>query len=196
MKKSFLRVIALVLTICAMQVALVPAVSAASTSVTYDFYSRYSSYDYLYHWRTVDDDDYFDSAKELQAGITVAKTPVNDIIKNDYDARNIDWKIEYGGGYGSMATGKTSLFASTGWVDLNLGKGALPKQPIIRSYLTPLLRNQQRQILLQRLRSVRQQRTATLHRSFLHCFRSTQDRQLFLATKIFQVGVQIARKKA
>ena len=83
MKKTFLRIIALVLTICAMQCCLVPAVSAASTSVTYDFYSRYSSYDYLYHWRTVDDDDYFDSANELQAGITVAKTPVNDIIKND-----------------------------------------------------------------------------------------------------------------
>ena len=124
MKKRFLRIIALVLVLCAMQGMLVPSVTAASQSVTYDFYEPYEDYEYLYHWRTVDTDGNLDSGTELQAGTKVAMEPNKNQIAEDYAAGLIDWKIESASGYASMQTGKTSFLSSTGWVDIYMGKNA------------------------------------------------------------------------
>ena len=122
MKKSFLRVIALVLVICAMQMALVPSVTAASNSATYDFYTKYKDNDYLYHWRTVSTDpNSYDASNELAYGTKVAG--MNQIAA-DCAAGAINWKVERGGGYAPIKTGKTSLFSSTGWVDIYMGKNA------------------------------------------------------------------------
>ena len=120
MKNTFRKLMAWILVICAMQCCFVPTVSAASNSVTYDFYTRYSNYNYLYHWRTVDNDDYFDTATELASGTKVAK----DQIASDYNNNLVNWKIERGGGYASPATGKTSFISSTGWATLYMGSNS------------------------------------------------------------------------
>ena len=116
MKKRFLRAIALVLTICAMQCCFVPAVSAAN-NVTYDFYTPFKGYSHLYHWRYIPTLDEYDpdseetKDKQLTPTSTLAKglkslgedengvrhfESIDDIAKG-YNTNG--WMLEYGSGY-------------------------------------------------------------------------------------------------
>lgn len=85
MKKKFLRVIALVLAICAMQVAFVPSVVAADESVVYNFYSDYKGKGYTHLYKNAD------------TGSAIAKAAVTAAYPN-----SCNWKIEDHSGYASI----------------------------------------------------------------------------------------------
>ena len=113
MKKSVLRVVAMVLVICAMQCCLVPAVSAASATKTYDFYTPYKNYTYLFHWRVPGD-----------GGMAADATKANSQIPVDYANKSIDWNLESNSGYGTIVkkTKLLGLVEVAGWVSINTGK--------------------------------------------------------------------------
>lgn len=113
MKKSILRVIAMVLVICAMQGMLVPSVSAATETKTYDFYTPYKKYTYLFHWRVPGD-----------GGMAADATKANSQIPQDYAAKTIDWNLESNSGYGTIVkkTWLSGLIELAGWVSINMGK--------------------------------------------------------------------------